>query len=312
MSAPSIGTCFGFAMHSQLPFHYLRRGTGQPLEVSVAMSTDTEPAGDPIATWTATPALPWDGSLYGAEGGFRLWMADVGWFSIDLRGWSLTVPRADNPIRLEERLWSIPAMLCFMARGDLPVHAAAVDMMGVAVAIAAPRMSGKTTLAGAMVRSGFRLLSEDVTCVRPLGSPAIIPGPAMLRMRPDVAEWLDLPNAERISDADGRVHFALDPETRGDSDPVTLRGIFLLRQAESKPRVEAVPSAEAVRELWSQTSKLPTPEGRARCFEQLVDVVRTVPVWNLYRAFRAEDLPATVNLVAETVTESANRSSAAV
>jgi hypothetical protein len=125
----------------------------------------------------------------------------------------------------------------------------------------------------------------------------------MLRLRPDVAAWLRLPNATNIGEADGRVHFELDPERRGDCTPVPLRGIFLLRPGAAQVSVEPVRPPDAIRELWSQTSRLPTPEGRARCFEQLVDVVRAVPVWDLNRPMRAQDLPDTVRLLARTVAQ---------
>jgi len=301
VSVPSAGTCFGFSIQATVPFRYLRTGSGQPLGISVNASLEDPDDGDPIAQWTATPALPWDGRLYASEHGFRLWMGDVGWFSIDPDAGTITVPETDDPIKREERLWSIPAMLSFMARGDLPLHAAAVEVDDGAIVMAAPRMSGKTTLAGAMANAGYRLLSEDVTCVQPGATPQIIPGPAMLRLRPDVAAWLRLPNATELGEADDRVHFALDPERRGDCAPVPLRGIFLLRSGTGEVSVERVPPADAIRELWSQTSRLPTPEGRARCFEQLVDVVRAVPVWNLYRPMRAQDLPDTVRLLATIV-----------
>ena len=36
-AAPSKGTCFGFEVHSDLSFRYLRGGTGEPLGVEIKM-----------------------------------------------------------------------------------------------------------------------------------------------------------------------------------------------------------------------------------------------------------------------------------
>ena len=57
-------------------------------------------------------------------------------------------------------------MLCFRARGDTALHAAAVEVDGQAVVLGAPGTFGKTTLAAAFHAAGHRLLSEDTTCIR--------------------------------------------------------------------------------------------------------------------------------------------------
>lgn len=299
MSArPSAGTCFGFAVHSSLPFAYLREGPGEPMEVSTSSVQDHHVDGAPIMAWTPTTDLPLEGRLYRAGQGFRLWIADAGWFTIDTEAPAITLPETADVIRREERLWSIPAMLCFLARGDVPLHAAAVEVNGGAVVLAAPRAHGKTTLAAALHSAGHRLLSEDVTCVRPGKVPMIIPGPAMLRVRRDVAERLVIRNASPVGVPDDRVHFAVDQAARGDCRPVPLRAIFLLRSADDGVRVEAVPWSEAVRELWPLSSRFPTRNGHAQCFQDLVDIAGRVPVWNLHRPLTFEALPTTVDFIA--------------
>jgi hypothetical protein len=145
-------------------------------------------------------------------------------------------------------------MLCFLARGDLPLHAAAVEVDGGAVVIGAPRAFGKTTLAAAFLSAGYRLLSEDVTCVHPGSVPLVIPGPAMLRVRPDVADRLEIRDATPVGKPDDRVHFAVDRGVRGDCRPVPLRAIFLLRAAD-RVFAETVRSSEAVRDLWPLSSR---------------------------------------------------------
>jgi len=297
----NVGTCFGFEVHSSLSFNYLRGGSGQTLEVSAPTDLQDPADGELVVKWTPTPEVPLEGRLYRAGGGYRLWMEGTGWFEIDPEAGSIVLPDSADVVRREERLWSIPAMLCFLARGDLPLHAAAVEVDGGAVVIGAPRAFGKTTLAAAFLSAGYRLLSEDVTCMRPGSVPLVIPGPAMLRLRPDVAERLEIRNATPIGSPDDRVHFAVDPDVRGDCRPVPLRAIFLLRAADTGLRVETVGSSEAVRDLWPLSSRFPSKRGLARCFEDIVDVVRSVPVWNLYRPLRIEDLPRTVALIADTV-----------
>jgi hypothetical protein len=248
--------------------------------------------------WRPTATNPFDARLYESGDTFRLWVAGTGWFVIDTARSRIEIPEAGDEVRREERLWGVPAQLCLLARGDLPIHAAAVDVDGGAVILGAPGGWGKTTLAAAFLNAGHRLLSEDVTCVRPGAPPLVVPGPAMLRIRPDVAERLEIPGAEVVAESDDRVHLAVKPELRGDCSPVPLRAAFLLRDA-AAAAVRPVPPTEALRDLWALSSMLPTRHGLARAFEELADVVARVPVWNLDRRPTIEALPETIRLVVE-------------
>jgi hypothetical protein len=295
-----IGTCFGFQVRSTLPFHYLREGEGEPLDVHAPSTTGADLTDALIVEWTPTPELPFHARLYSRGALFRLWIDGAGWFEVDPDARTVRLPETDNPVRREERLWGIPAILCFLRRGDLPVHAASIEVDGGAILLCAPRTSGKTTLAAAFAKEGFRLLSEDVSCVRLNGSAAVIPGPAMLRLRRDVAERLDIPLMDPVGDPDDRVHLALDPRRRGDCEPVDLRAIVFLRTADDGVAVEPAPAHEAVRDLWSLSFRLPTEADRARSFASAADLVNAAPVWNLSYARRLDDLPAVVERIAST------------
>jgi hypothetical protein len=296
----AVGTCFGFEVRSALPFNYLRVGEGDRLEVSAPSSAPQGRAGELVLEWTPTPALPFEGRLYrGDDDRFDLWVAQSGWFRVDPHAPSVTLPNDPNVVRREERLWSLPAILCFMARDDFSLHAAAVEVDGSALLLGAPRAFGKTTLAAAFLSAGYRLLSEDITCVRTSAGPVVIPGPAVLRVRRDIAERIEIRHAKQLGEPDDRVHFAVDPAARGDCRPVPIRAIIFLRDSDNGFRLETVAPADAVRDLWPLSFRLPTDQGRSRCFAHLAELARRTPVLNLYRPFRIEDLPATVGFIAE-------------
>jgi hypothetical protein len=245
--------------------------------------------------------MPFEASLYRDGTWYRWQMAGSSWFHIDPQRSRVAVPEDANTVRREERLWGLPAILCFLARGDLPLHAAAVEVDGGAVVIAAPQVHGKTTVAVTFHNAGFRMLSEDVTCIRNLPEPHVVPGPAVLRVRPATAERIEVLDATEVGIRDDRVHFSIAPKRRGTCDPLPLRAILMLRESANGFRLERPEAPDAVRDLWPLSFNLPTVEDRARSFAAVTDLCRVVPPQDLYRPFRLEELPGLVGFVAEHV-----------
>jgi len=295
------GSCYGFEPVSDLSFEYLRGGQGEPLAVAEVEGEPGDPGdgeGELVSEWTPIPDRRLWARLYADGPRYRLWVDGYGTFAVDPLAPSVGLPAGEaEAVRREERLWGIPAMLCFLQRGDLPLHAAAVDVGGEAVLLAAPGYFGKTTLAAGFDAAGHRVLSEDVSCIRFAQAPHVVPGPAMLRVRRDVAGDLELPGARAVAQSDDRVHFSLDPARRGDSRPVPLRAIVLLRRGEDGIALEPVPAAGALRDLWPLSFRLPTAEDRARCFDGLARLAAGVPIRNLVRPLRLDELPRVVERI---------------
>jgi hypothetical protein len=275
-------TCYGFEVRSSIELRYLRPGSGVPLEVT-AGEDGHSPTGEPVRRWIPRDDHPFEAALYQDDGVFRLWVRGTGWYVIDPRVPSIQVPAEGDPVPREERLWGFPAALCFIQRRDLPLHAAAVEAGERALLLAAPGRFGKTTLAGAFLRAGSRVLSEDISCCALGEDLSVIPGPAMLRVRHDSYERLELPGTRRIGHDEDRVHLALEGRARGDAAPVPLAGIVLLRQAEHHTSLERVQGPDALQDLWALSFKLDTEPDRIRCFQAVVDLANRVPIWNLHR-----------------------------
>ena len=283
------GACFGFMPVSELTFEYLRDGGGDRLQVSERDGGVEDSGGTLINEWTPIPEKRSWARLYDDGGRYRLWIDGSGSFYVDPRIPSVELPVGlESTIRREERLWGIPALLCFLGRADHPLHAAAVEVDGEAILLAAPGYSGKTTLAAGFAAAGYRVLSEDVSCLRPSSPPTLVPGPAMLRVRRDVAGRLELPGASEVAGGDDRVHYSLDRANRGDCSPLPIRAFVLLRLADSGITLERVPAAHALRELWPLSFRLPTLADRERCFQGVTALADAVPVWNLHRPFRLD------------------------
>lgn len=281
-AAPPRGTCFGWEIRSAAEFVYLRAGEGQPLTVEVASGEAPAEQGSLLVEYVSTPDSPISARLYGAGSAFHLFVAGTGggWFSIDTRTPRIEIPPSDDPVRREERLWGIPAALCFLARGDLPLHAAAVESDG-AILLAAPSGFGKTMLSAFMVANGLRLLAEDLSCIRLGPEPSVVPGPAMLRLRRGLAERLELSHTHELSSRDDRVHLALDGALRGDCRPVAIRAVVLLHEDDDGVSLERVPREAAVRDLWSLSFRIPRDADRERCFRGVAELAESVPIWSL-------------------------------
>jgi len=293
----SPAACFGFRVHSTLPLQYLRYGDGQALEILGPSVQHPPQERDLLVEWLPRPGRPLHARLYAEGSRYHLWNSGDEWFVIDPPAGQILLPESPDVVGREERLWGIPAALCYLHRGDLPLHAAAVQANGRAMLLAGPGRFGKTTLAAAFHEAGFRLLSEDQSCVRYSPEPAVIPGPAMLRVRRDVLDQLRLPGAYVVAEQGERVSFALDLAGRGDCRPVPLASVVFLRRSTEGIRLERVPSARSVPDLWAVSFRMQTPTDLHRSFTAITALAWDVPVWNLYRPLRAQDLQAVVERV---------------
>jgi hypothetical protein len=228
---------------------------------------------------------------------YRLWVRGVGWFDIDPRIPRVVVPAAAASVEREELLWGVPALLCFLHRGDSSLHAAAIEVAGEAILLVAPQAHGKSTLAASFARRGYRVLSEDLTCIRLEPRPSVIPGPAALRLRNDVAQDLDVVFGSRLSGRHDRTRYAL--ERRGDCRPVPIRAVVFLRPSDKNIWLEPIEPMRSLPDLWQSSFRL-TRDHERRCFESVAVLANELPILNLHRPLRIDALNPTVDhLLAE-------------
>jgi hypothetical protein len=238
--------------------------------------------------------------LYARSHDFIVWVSDAGWFTVDPDRPSIEVTPFGNQSLWETRLWGLPAALCYIKRGDLPLHGAAVEIDGSALIIAAPGKFGKTTLAAAFFQAGHRLLTEDLTCCRTGENSAVIPGPALLRVRPDTYARLDLPGTRVVARKPDRIYLTIEHARRGTCAPVPLRGVVFLRESPDDVTMERVRTQAAIPDLWSLGSGLPTDSHRAHAFHSVTELAGSVPVWNLYRPLSFDLLPRVIDRIIST------------
>lgn len=291
---------YGFRICTQQRLRFLRLGGGvESLEIAAAREPAVRPAGVPIADWAlAGTEYQERATLYRTENGYEFWASDAGRYCVDLKNGRVEMPDAGDEIVREQRLWGIPTMLCYTHRGDFPLHSATVELDSGAVLIAAPSRYGKTTLALAFHGHGYRVLSEDLACCR-AGDPCeVLPGPALLRMRPDVYRGSPPRGTHLLLERSDRVYLGLDDARKGSSAPVPIRAIVFLREGEIL-RMEPVAASVAVADLWHLNFRLANDEFRVRSFQQLTRLAGSVPCWNVYRPVNLTSLDETVAMIVE-------------
>lgn len=293
------GTCFGYEVRVDWRLQYLRTcGAGEEvLHVDRADLADS--GGHVLLRRWEPPVTPFRATLYGGGGVYRLYIDQAGWFGIDASARHVTVPVAGDDVRLEERLWGLPALLCFLHRGDLPLHAVSFEVDGEAVVVGGLGRRGKTTLAAACTAAGLRVLSEDLSCVRMGPAPAVVPGPAMLRVRRDVARRVvPLAGTHEVGRDDERVHLSLDGELRGGGHPLPLRTIVILGEESDELSLTPIDGSRALHLLWPLSFNLPTAHDRGRSFAQLAELSTRTPVQLLRRPMTFDALPDVVEVLA--------------
>lgn len=298
---PLRGSCAGHRVCSSFPLQTLREGDcGTALRIE--REEGLEPMGELIAEWHPRQGNPFHGRLMRTDAGFAFWASDAGWFVVDPEEPAVTFAAPEGPMTLtaEVRMFGVPSSLIALQRGDLSVHAAAVEVAGRAVVLSGPSRYGKTTLAAAFAAAGHRVLAEDMaTCTLGDGV-SVYPGPAVMRLRPDVAEDFATGHRRVVTERE-RVFVPLDGAQRGSGAPVPLAALLFLREADGQPRLSAARKADAIRDLWTLTFSLPTDTSHAATFERASDLVAQVPVFDLRRPLRLDLLEPIVALVEELV-----------
>ena len=290
------GSAYGFRLHSAYPLRFLRQGGGvELLHVAPAAAQPQAPQGAPVFAWTyQVRGQDAQARLYGSDDRFELHTSGGAAWQIDPGSRTVRIANPEDERFWEPGLWGIPALLCFMQRGDLPLHAAAIEVNGEAVLLGAPGRSGKTTLALAFHRHGYRLLTEDLACCRLTPGPVLLPGPAFLRVRPDMYDGAAPAGTHVVATRTDRIYLGVNEACRGTGEPVPISTIVFLRECDSGVRLERMTAQRALSGLWPLSFRLPTRAAQARCLRQLSALVGTVPVWSLHRPLQRGSLDATV------------------
>jgi hypothetical protein len=263
-----MGSLYGFEVKGDLPLRRLNEaaGTRGELVVEVAPEPLVAPDEEPAGSLVDDDGRRWFASYELGNGDCLLEMPPTGSFLLGADRGRITVNSTDEDAELLEHRLSSSAVCTLLAmRGDLALHAAAVEAGGRAIVFCGPSLRGKSTLARALGEGDCRLLGEDGIAIE-LGAdgPVAYPGARGVRVRD--------------RDGDGRQRTVLleDPGD-GEAAPCPVATVVLL--GERGAGFEAEP-LEPARALTLLTPNLIHSGGRASiggAFQRLAALLGTVP-----------------------------------
>lgn len=298
MTSTANGSCLGYNVTTALECRFLRSPRpGKRLEIHEwAPPSHPEHGGELLVRWRQRPDRPFHGSVHRIDGRLVVNTSDAGWFRIDPAAGRVEVPSGIPAVKREVRLWTTPMLLLSSLEGNTPLHAATVEIDGMAVAIAAPGGHGKTTLAAALAARGHRLMAEDITVIDE--EFMVSPGPDLIRLRPPTPDYLEYPptwtTVESVPD-----RFFVRTGTP-DASPSPLHSVVFVNTGD-ETRLVTRTDARRLADLWQVAFHLPNMTDRTRSFTAIAEIAERVPIYELTRPLDWSVLDRTADMIASVV-----------
>lgn len=193
-------------------------------------------------------------------------------------------------------------------RGIVSLHASAVAVDGRAVVFLGHSTAGKSTLAAGMVRAGAQMLADDISVLVPgdEGRFLVEPGYAKVRLRPRAARFLtgDPDSLPAVYSHRESRYASLGADEKFYPEPLPLAVVYVLGKYDDQykePFIKPVSAGDKLINLVQNTTGFYVVRGesRAREFETLAEIAKSVPVRRLFYAHDIETLPAQCQLIFE-------------
>ena len=280
------------AMHiGELPSSPAERDTAAaPFHVS----EETDESGRPTRVISRTRA-----------GHYRIEYCDGTCVIVDARGERVWARGAVADVE-DTAMYLLGPVLGFVLRlrGVNCLHASAVAIDGRACAFVGASGSGKSSIAAAFARAGFRAVSDDVTPVTEGGSIFTVhPAYPRIRLWPESVHGLFGDSSRLpplVAGWDKRCLDLASPPYRFQSEPLPLGAIYLLEPSMHEPAIEPVPPREAVMRIVAETyaTYALDRQRRANEFDFVMRLVDRVAVRRLHRGTDFEGAARICELVA--------------
>jgi hypothetical protein len=238
------------------------------------------------------------------DGVFLFWKNEAGCFIRD--GKEIIIdphPGVDERVLLLIILGPALAILLHQ-RGQLALHAAAVEIDGNAVAVMGAPGCGKSALAGVLYGRGHTVMADDLTAIQYNGAdiPFAIPGFPQLKLWPEIVTALGKSPEALPCIEPGTEKRSLIP-SRFSNKPAPLKKIYVLDGEQTKHTMLLSPQ-DALLEVIRHSYRAPLLKwiGAQRHLYQCARLVNTVPVCRLNGPISPSSLPDAATIVEHDLT----------
>lgn len=165
---------------------------------------------------------------------FLIWFDGVARYLIQ-NGQKIIVEPYPNALTrtVAELLMAAPMVSLLLQRRVLVLNASAVATPEGAIMIIGRSIAGKSTIAIWLARNGFPFITDDVCTVDfdPQGTPFVNPGPARVRLLPEVANWI-LPPERQDKNLDGVLQkISLDVSDTYRSERMQIKKVLIIEMS---------------------------------------------------------------------------------
>jgi hypothetical protein len=271
-----MGSLYGYEMESELALRRLNRapGTRGVLRVEPTGSPLEAPDREPEGVLEDGSGRRWYASYENDAGGCLLCLPPTASFLLEPDSARVTVDGRDEDAELfEHRLASSAICTLLALRGDLVLHASAIEEDGRAVVFCGPSSRGKSTLVRVLGESGWPVLAEDGIAISLKERPQAYPGARGIRVR----------NGGTRS-----VTLAPDPGPR-EPLPCPVGAVVLLDERGDSLEVERMERARALALLTPNLVHSGGRESIGAAFGRLAELLSLTPA---FRASLPDDLAA--------------------
>jgi hypothetical protein len=265
-----MSSLYGFEVKSDLPLLRLNSaaGTRGELRIEAAAEPLEQPDREPVSTLVDDDGLCWYAGYELEDGRCLIELPPTTSFLLEPAAGRVVVDSKASDVELREhRIVSSAACILLSMRGDLVLHASAVEAGGRAVLFCGPTQRGKSTLAWALGAAGHRLLGEDGIAIELSdGEHVAFPGARGVRVR--------------RRDGNGRAHTDLLPDPgSGEPGPCPPVAIVLLTERGERLAVEPLEPARALALLTPNLVHSGSRAAIGAAFASLSRLLRSTPAF---------------------------------